>query len=287
MNLLREKRERRRRRHIRKNKPLPPTPGSVSPSYLPAKVYQHLSQFAEQQLAKHGDTARYEELQRSFSQICPITAADGVVESYLYRCRLQELLSGLRSLNDLPRVHNAISNDYPQVVELLKAIIRSPEEKETMLRLGDDDSERFMDAVQEILDEQTQSEQFNADVRMLLVPIVMTISRLPKSMFISGVGVVQDKNMLGGTFGDIYRSTYKGEPVALKRLRIFRTSERTKIYRKFCKEATVWQQLSFKYVLPFLGIDAENFPRQPYGITLDVEWNSPPIPQAESQRQYR
>ncbi|KAK0499826.1 kinase-like domain-containing protein [Armillaria luteobubalina] len=172
-----------------------------------------------------------QELQRSFSQICPITAADGVVESYLYRCRLQELLSGLRSLNDLPRVHNAISNDYPQVVELLKAIIRSPEEKETMLRLGDDDSERFMDAVQEILDEQTQSEQFNADVRMLLVPIVMTISRLPKSMFISGVGVVQDKNMLGGTFGDIYRSTYKGEPVALKRLRIFRTSERTKIYR--------------------------------------------------------
>ncbi|KAK0230523.1 hypothetical protein IW262DRAFT_409931 [Armillaria fumosa] len=144
-----KRRERRRRRYIRKNRPLPPTPGSASPSYLPAKVYQHLSHFAEEQLAKHGDTARYEELQRSLSQICPITAVDGVVESYLYRCRLQELLSGLGSLNDLPRVHNAISNDYPQVVELLKAIIRSPEEKEAMLRLGDDDSERFMDAVQE------------------------------------------------------------------------------------------------------------------------------------------
>ncbi|KAK0190705.1 kinase-like domain-containing protein [Armillaria mellea] len=98
---------------------------------------------------------------------------------------------------------------------------------------------------------------------MLLVSIVKTVSRLPESMFISGVGVVRDKNTLGGTFGDIYRSTYKGKSVALKRLRIFRVSERAKIYRKFCKEALVWQQLSFKYVLPFLGIDAENFPRQP------------------------
>ncbi|KAG7449363.1 kinase-like protein [Guyanagaster necrorhizus] len=82
-------------------------------------------------------------------------------------------------------------------------------------------------------------------------------------MFISGVGLVRDKNTLGGTFGDIYRSIYEGKSVALKRLRIFRICERSKIYRKFCKEALVWQQLSFEYVLPFLGIDAENFPRQP------------------------
>ncbi len=47
-------------------------------------------------------------------------------------------------------MHNAISNDYPQIVELLNVIIRSPEEKEAMLRLGDDESERFMDAVQEV-----------------------------------------------------------------------------------------------------------------------------------------
>lgn len=259
----RERIERRRRRQTRKNKPLPPTPGSVLPSYLPAKVYQHLSHLAEQQFAEKGDTARYEELQRSSSQISPTTAVDGVVKSYMYRRSLQELLSGLGRFNDLSNVHNAISNDYPQIVELLEVIIRSPEEKVAMLRLGDDESERFMDAVQEILDDQRQSERFNADARMLLVSIVKTVSRLPGSMFISGVGVVRDKNTIGGTFGDIYQTTYKGKPVALKRLRIFRICERAKIYRKFCKEALVWQKLSFKYVLPFLGIDAENFPRQP------------------------
>ncbi|PBK69870.1 kinase-like protein [Armillaria solidipes] len=274
-----ERSERRRRRQTRKNKPLPPTPGSVLPSYLPAKAslfilvlmkifdgyptYRCISIcliWPSSSLLRKGTQ---QELQRSFSQISPTTAVDGVVKSYMYRRSLQELLSGLGRFNDLSNVHNAISNDYPQIVELLEVIIRSPEEKVAMLRLGDDESERFMDAVQEILDDQRQSERFNADARMLLVSIVKTVSRLPGSMFISGVGVVRDKNTIGGTFGDIYQTTYKGKPVALKRLRIFRICERAKIYRKFCKEALVWQKLSFKYVLPFLGIDAENFPRQP------------------------
>ncbi|KAJ7577245.1 kinase-like domain-containing protein, partial [Mycena floridula] len=69
-----------------------------------------------------------------------------------------------------------------------------------------------------------------------------------------------------GTFGDIYRSRYKGEFVALKRLRMFRDSDKGKIYRvclNFCREAQTWYRLQHQYILPFYGVDAENFPRQP------------------------
>ncbi|THU86149.1 kinase-like protein, partial [Dendrothele bispora CBS 962.96] len=85
---------------------------------------------------------------------------------------------------------------------------------------------------------------------------------LPEYMFISGVAPVKERNIFGGTYGDVYRSTFEGKPVALKRLRIFQRSdddERRSLY----KVTLMWQTLRHEFVLPFLGIDAENFPRQP------------------------
>ena len=35
------------------------------------------------------------------------------------------------------------------------------------------------------------------------------------------------------------------------------------VLQTFCREALVWQTLNHRYVLPFLGIDVESFPRQP------------------------
>ncbi|KAJ3732802.1 kinase-like domain-containing protein [Lentinula guzmanii] len=105
------------------------------------------------------------------------------------------------------------------------------------------------------------SEQLNA--RRFLISLSKVSTNLPGYMFIDGVASVKDKNSYGGTFGDVYRSTYKMKPVALKRLRHFQVEESHRIYRKFCKEALIWQRLSHQFILPFLGIDAENFPRQP------------------------
>ena len=35
------------------------------------------------------------------------------------------------------------------------------------------------------------------------------------------------------------------------------------VLQTFCREAVVWKTLNHRYVLPFLGIDVESFPRQP------------------------
>ena len=35
------------------------------------------------------------------------------------------------------------------------------------------------------------------------------------------------------------------------------------VEQKFCQEARVWHCLQHQFILPFLGVDVENFPLQP------------------------
>ncbi|KAJ7779672.1 kinase-like domain-containing protein [Mycena metata] len=62
-------------------------------------------------------------------------------------------------------------------------------------------------------------------------------------------------------FGDVYRASYDGKRVALKRIRTF-TSDSTRNQKrlKFCREALVWQGLRHPSIIPFLGIDRDTFP---------------------------
>ncbi|KAF9260929.1 kinase-like protein [Marasmius fiardii PR-910] len=170
---------------------------------------------------------------------------------------------------NLAKVYEATAKDEQKVADLFELILNSETEKHVALSLKGADAESFMDALQLILDENrecsiTQNDALKTQTRGLLIQLSKLSTGLPESMFISGVEPVKDRRYLGGTFGDVYRSIYNGKPVALKMLRTFQgQGERSKIYRKFCKEASIWQGLKHEYVLPFLGIDAENFPRQP------------------------
>ncbi|KAJ7260897.1 kinase-like domain-containing protein [Mycena haematopus] len=85
--------------------------------------------------------------------------------------------------------------------------------------------------------------------------------RLPSSLFIVGVEGRDEHPTFGGGFGDIYRASYSGQRVALKRMRHFlRGSDLRRIRLKFCREALVWKDLHHPNILPFLGIDRDSFP---------------------------
>ncbi|KAJ6486663.1 kinase-like domain-containing protein, partial [Mycena sanguinolenta] len=84
--------------------------------------------------------------------------------------------------------------------------------------------------------------------------------RLPSSLFIIGVEGRDEHPTFGGGFGDIYRASYDGQRVALKRMRHFlRGPELRRIRLKFCREALVWKDLHHPNILPFLGIDRDSF----------------------------
>ncbi|KAJ6524483.1 kinase-like domain-containing protein [Mycena capillaripes] len=64
-----------------------------------------------------------------------------------------------------------------------------------------------------------------------------------------------------GGFGDIYRASFSGNTVALKRIRRFNVGTESPNSRlQFCREALVWQTLRHKYILPLIGIDRDTFP---------------------------
>lgn len=58
-------------------------------------------------------------------------------------------------------------------------------------------------------------------LRRLLVKACRDSGALPSSLFLGSVRCDNFRSVAGGCFSDVYRAEHSGEPVALKRLRIF------------------------------------------------------------------
>ncbi|KAJ7263069.1 kinase-like domain-containing protein [Mycena rebaudengoi] len=102
------------------------------------------------------------------------------------------------------------------------------------------------------------------EARRLIVKFSETTGLLPSSLMVKGVNQRSDEPVFGGSFGDIFRAEYHNSPVALKRLRIFKTDNLEKDARQvslvFLREALIWKNLEHDYILSFIGIDSTSCP---------------------------
>lgn len=200
-----------------------------------------------------------------------VGAVPGVVQSRKYRIKLAQVSTShtnnlaspcscsTQMLSNLAtpevssayenKIYDAITKDEPQVARLIKIILNSEEEKTSAMALKGQEADLFMDALEDVSEfsiEGTNNshstsqimrdtsflrESEQLDARRFLISLSKISTNLPQYMFIDGVASVKDKNSYGGTFGDVYRSTYKGKPVALKRLRHFQLEESHRIYQ--------------------------------------------------------
>jgi hypothetical protein len=69
------------------------------------------------------------------------------------------------------------------------------------------------------LDVASPVHEFRRGALQLLVKISNRSGRLPESLFIRGL-VVEDVPLVHGGFADVFRGSYLGVPVAVKRLRV-------------------------------------------------------------------
>ncbi|KAJ7473171.1 kinase-like domain-containing protein [Mycena galericulata] len=144
----------------------------------------------------------------------------------------------------------------------LQMVLDSPVATRVVMDLSLFKAQLFLDSIQDVLNHGTLPTAWHATkARTLLMKLSEKSDQLPTSFFISGVSNADQHPTFCGGFGDVYRASYDGGLVALKRIRRFAgSSSSTKDRSKFCREALVWQNLQHPFILPFLGIDRETFP---------------------------
>ena len=117
----------------------------------------------------------------------------------------------------------------------------------------------------------------------LIVKLSRTSQMAPDLVHITGVTDVSGDICNGGSFADIYVAKWKHQDVALKRLRIFDSTQESTAIRNVCphttiihpsltdtvvlqafnREAIIWRQLDHQFILPFYGIDQQTFANRP------------------------
>ncbi|EIN13126.1 kinase-like protein, partial [Punctularia strigosozonata HHB-11173 SS5] len=97
---------------------------------------------------------------------------------------------------------------------------------------------------------------FRHGLARTLVRIVAQSRRLPSNFFIHGVQLHSRDSVASGGFGDIFKGSYLGKEVAVKRLRV--RQKEGQIIRLY-REIIIWLSLDHPHVLPFYGVDGISF----------------------------
>lgn len=198
-------------------------------------------------------------------------------------------------------MRSALLEDEADIATILQDMLRDDAVKQDILKLAGKEAEAFLTLIHRV-------SRCTMTAESMALPLISTLSQmtdrsfdldgqkqrqsaykfliklsvhcgiLPPNLNISGVYDCEQDPITGGGFADIFRASYRGEHVALKRLREFEYQERNLIHRvlhllsticrspfslfpwqTFCKEAFLWQGLRHPHVLPFYGVDSETF----------------------------
>jgi hypothetical protein len=139
------------------------------------------------------------------------------------------------------------------------------------------------------LDIAPRSHPFRSAALCLVVKIAASSEKLPSSLFLPDVKLESRDSFFGGGFADIYRGMYEGHKVAIKKPRALSAVSNPyavslkfgryvglvdERWQRLCREALIWYQLRHPFVLPFIGVDRDNFEATNL-VGLVTPWISP------------
>ncbi|KAJ7464201.1 kinase-like domain-containing protein [Mycena galericulata] len=168
----------------------------------------------------------------------------------------EQISSGTSARGTLEQIEDGICTS-------LASILDSREARHRVKQLQGADAQSFLDIIQNVLDRGSLPHaNSRSRARRLLEQLAEVSEQLPSRLFISGINDRDEHPTFGGGFGDVYRASYLGTPVALKRLRTFTadSASRRSNRLQFFQEALVWQELQHPFILHLIGIDRETFP---------------------------
>jgi len=144
--------------------------------------------------------------------------------------------------------------------------ILSKDQEKMLLSRRDEDAQLALNVMQKLLEnDHPQRWQISS----LILKLSTRSNKLPASLVVNDVTRLDKESIAGGGFADIYRGEYKGKPVALKRLRVYRTNDDVRAWQDFYREAIIWKNLDHDHVLPLLGVDNCTFQQN---LCMVIPW---------------
>ncbi|KAJ6589557.1 kinase-like domain-containing protein [Mycena capillaripes] len=180
-----------------------------------------------------------------------------LVHSAKFRADVRKLLQDL-DYNDNLKMQEVFSDDDRVIEHLFREVIHSG--KEEISHLSDEDATHFMDALHKCIMASHDIPFIRAASR-LLKNLCAATKAFPPTLFLELDSVDPNQQIGQGGFADIFLGKYKGQSIALKRLRVYQPKPNEML--QFSKEVITWVHLKHLYVLPFLGLDEKSFEGYP------------------------
>ncbi|KAK7050283.1 kinase-like domain-containing protein [Favolaschia claudopus] len=166
-----------------------------------------------------------------------------------------------------PDVLSAVRLDEERIAAHITYIMDTPEANEEALALRRDEAQHFIDVLDQILSGHLAGmyRMYPLDIsktHRFMLKLSQLSDKLPHTIFIHSISDCDRFYRERGGFGEIYRASYRGRTVALKRLSTSLTADvddQRKARLRFCQEVLIWRRLQHPFILPLLGIDRETF----------------------------
>ncbi|CAL1702829.1 unnamed protein product [Somion occarium] len=161
--------------------------------------------------------------------------------------------------------HDTIrGHEWQYMTNLIQEALISDVARNRILKLRNETAGEYMECMLKILDSPASHgihlpREWRYKLGRLLVCLSAASSSVPPSLFINDITSSSRNAVAGGSYADIFLANHEGRKVALKRLRVFQTSQGS-VTTQFYREAIIWQRLKHLYILPFLGVGTTFYP---------------------------
>ncbi|KAJ7114223.1 kinase-like domain-containing protein [Mycena epipterygia] len=184
-----------------------------------------------------------------------------LVYSAQFRTDVQMLLHDF-GYNDITKIQKVFREDDQDISHLFREVIHSG--KEEILHLSDEKGTGFMDALHKCIMDNNDA-PFVLLARRLLRTLCAATKDFPPTLFLELDSVDTNQQIGQGGFADIFLGRYKGQVIALKRLRVYKPepNEMLKFSKDLLQEVLTWVHLKHDYILPFFGLDEKTFEGYP------------------------
>ncbi|KAJ7301097.1 kinase-like domain-containing protein [Mycena albidolilacea] len=229
------------------------------------KVGEHFVDLAEDVIRSSTSDRRISFLARLQERVQWMSKHD-IVCSLAYSAKFRDDIRALLQdvgYNDLTKIQKVFTEDDKVISHLFREVIHSA--KEEILHLSDEKATGFMDALRKCI-MASDDDPFARPAHRLLRNLCTATKEFPPTLFLELDSVNTNRQIGGGGYADIFLGRYKGQDIALKRLRIIQQdpNEMTEISKYLLQEVLTWANLKqHVYILPFLGLDKNTFESYP------------------------